>query len=119
MGLGGSNNEQEVKMKKEAALIRRWRWATAEETRLGEKGIGSVCRVCQTNGAGPCGKEIIIGSVSVKHCNTMQKKGKRGGGGWGRGGPRATVQPSEGPRGPGRSAATRALPKNVCNPRAD
>ena len=46
------------------------------EDKAGRKGIGTVCRVCQTNGAGPCGEEIIMGSVSVKHVNTIQKRGK-------------------------------------------
>lgn len=50
----------------------------SSEDKAGRKGIGTVCRVCQTNGAGPCGKEIIIGSVSVKHVNTIQKR--KGGG---------------------------------------
>lgn len=87
----------------------------SSEDKAGRKGIETVCRVCQTNGAGPCGKEIIIGSVSVKHVNTIQKR-KGGGEAWGaRGGAAA----SEGPRGPGLSAATLALPKNVCNPQAD
>lgn len=45
------------------------------KTRQGEKGIETVCRVCQTNGAGPYGKEIIMGSVSVKHASTIQKRG--------------------------------------------
>lgn len=70
------------------------------EDKAGRKGIETVCRVCQTNGAGPCGKEIIIGSVSVKHVNTIQKRGREEGSvGWG--GPEAVLQTSEGPRGPG------------------
>lgn len=44
----------------------------------GREGIETVCRLCQTNGAGPCGKEIIMGSVSVKHGHTIQKKRGRG-----------------------------------------
>lgn len=63
------------------ALIRRrrWRrWATVARTRPGGEGIETVCRLRQTNGAGPCGKEIIMGSVSVKHGLTIQKK--KGGG---------------------------------------
>ena len=90
----------------------------SSEDKAGRKGIETVCRVCQTNGAGPCGKEIIMGSVSVKHVNTIQKR-KGGGGGGGGGGPRGGAAASEGPRGPGLSAATLALPKNVCNPQAD
>ena len=60
----------------------------SSEDKAGRKGIETVCRVCQTNGAGPCGKEIIIGSVSVKHVNTMQKRRResRGRGGGVRGG---------------------------------
>lgn len=70
------------------------------EDKAGRKGIETVCRVCQTNGAGPCGKEIIIGSVSVKHVNTIQKRGgEEGNVRWG--GPEAVLQTSEGPRGPG------------------
>lgn len=88
----------------------------SSEDKAGRKGIETVCRVCQTNGAGPCGKEIIIGSVSVKHANTIQK---RKGGGGGAGGVRGGTEASEGPRGPELSAATLALPKNVCNPQAD
>ncbi|TNN83771.1 hypothetical protein EYF80_005947 [Liparis tanakae] len=49
------------------------------EDKAGRKGLGTVCRVCQTNGAGPCGKEIIMGSVSVKHVNTIQKREGRWG----------------------------------------
>lgn len=78
------------------------------EDKEGRKGIETVCRVCQTNGPGPCGKEIIIGSVSVKHVNTIQKRGREVGSvGWGcegrevEGGPEAVLQTSEGPRGPG------------------
>lgn len=59
------------------------------EDKAGRKGIETVCRVCQTNGAGPCGKEIIMGSVSVKHVNTIQKR--KGGGE--AGGPEAVLQP--------------------------
>lgn len=51
------------------------------EDKAGRRGIEAVCRGCQTNGAGPCGKEIIMGSVSVKHVNTMQKKREGEGGG--------------------------------------
>lgn len=40
----------------------------------GREGIETVCRLCQTNGAGPCGKEIIMGSVSVKQGHTIRKK---------------------------------------------
>lgn len=85
--------------------------------------IETVCRVWQTNGAAPCGKEIIMGSVSVKHVNTIQK-GRRGGVRWGRvgwGGLRArgSAAASRGPQGPGLATATLALPKNVCNPRVD
>lgn len=73
----------------------------SSEDKAGRKGIETVCRVCQTNGAGPCGKEIIIGSVSVKHGNTIQKrKGggeARGGGGW----PEATVQIQKAHEDPG------------------
>ena len=87
----------------------------SSEDKAGRKGIETVCRVCQTNGAGPCGKEIIMGSVSVKHANTIQK---RKGGGEG-GGARGVAAASEGPQGPGLSGATLALPKNVCNPQAD
>lgn len=87
----------------------------SSEDKAGRKGIETVCRVCQTNGAGPCGKEIIIGSVSVKHVNTIQKRGVMG---RRRGGPRQCCS-LWGPRGPGLSAATLALPKNVCNPQAD
>ncbi len=87
----------------------------SSEDKAGRKGIETVCRVCQTNGAGPCGKEIIMGSVSVKHVNTIQKRKGGGEAGGARGGAAA----SEGPRGPGLSAATLALPKNVCNPQAD
>lgn len=73
------------------------------EDKAGRKGIESVCRVCQTNGAGPCGKEIIMGSVSVKHGNTIQKrKGRWGGTGVGKGGgPEATVQPQKAHEDPG------------------
>lgn len=88
----------------------------SSEDKAGRKGIETVCRVCQTNGAGPCGKEIIMGSVSVKHVNTIQKREGRWGG---RRGARGGAAASEGPRGPGLSAATLALPKNVCNPQAD
>lgn len=87
----------------------------SSQDKAGKKGIETVCRVCQTNGAGPCGKEIIIGSVSVKHVNTIQKR-EGGKGGRGASGGAAA---SEGPRAPGLSAATLALPKNVCNPQAD
>lgn len=58
-------------MKREAALIRWLRWGWRSEDGAGRR---AVCRVCQTNGAAPCGKEIITGSVSVKHVSTMQKK---------------------------------------------
>lgn len=85
----------------------------SSEDKAGRKGIETVCRVCQTNGAGPCGKEIIIGSVSVKHVNTIQKR-EGGGKAWGACGGAA----SEGPQGPWLSTATLALPKNVCNPQA-
>ena len=62
----------------------------SSEDKPGRKGIETVCRVCQTNGAGPCGKEIIIGSVSVKHANTIQR-GEGGGEAWGaRGGAAAS-----------------------------
>lgn len=68
--------------------------------KAGRKGIETVCRVCQTNGAGPCGKEIIIGSVSVKHSNTIQKR-KGGGEARGLGVPEATVQPQKAHEDPG------------------
>lgn len=48
------------------------------EDKADREGIGTVCRVCQTNGAGPHGKEIIMGSVSVRHVKT--KKKRKGGG---------------------------------------
>lgn len=44
------------------------------EDKADREGIGTVCRVCQTNGAGPHGKEIIMGSVSVKHVKTKKKE---------------------------------------------
>ena len=77
----------------------------SSEDKAGRKGIETVCRVCQTNGAGPCGEEIIIGSVSVKHGNTIQKR-KGGGGARERGvvvggGPEATVQPQKAHEDPG------------------
>lgn len=68
----------------------------SSEDKAGRKGIETVCRVCQTNGAGPCGKEIIIGSVSVKHGNTIQKR-KGGGEARGLGGARGESAASEGP----------------------
>lgn len=77
----------------------------SSEDKAGRKGIETVCRVCQTNGAGPCGKEIIKGSVSVKHGSTIQKR-KGGGearGGGGRGGPRQQCSL----RGPARTRALR------------
>lgn len=81
----------------------------SSQDKAGRKGIETVCRVCQTNGTGPCGKEIIIGSVSVKHANTIPKRD-------GVGGPRRRCHSL---RGPELSAATLALPKNVCNPSTD
>lgn len=69
------------------------------EDKAGRKGIETVCRVCQTNGAGPCGKEIIKGSVSVKHGSTIQKR--KGGGEAREGGPEATVQPQRAREDPG------------------
>lgn len=58
-GGGESNNEQEVKMKREAALIRRWRWATAVKTRQGERGlklfVGSAKQMVQV----PAGKRLL------------------------------------------------------------
>lgn len=69
----------------------------SSKDKAGRKGIETVCRVCQTNGAGPCGKEIIMGSVSVKHVNTIQKrKGGRKGGG-----PQAVLQPLRAHEDPG------------------
>lgn len=67
------------------------------EDKAGRKGIETVCRVCKTNGAGPCGKEIIMGSVSVKHVNTIQKR--KGGGK--RRGPEAVQQPLKAYEDPG------------------
>lgn len=61
----------------------------SSEDKADRKGIETVCRVCQTNGAGPYGKEIIMGSVSVKHVKTIQKR--QGGGD--AGGPEAVSQP--------------------------
>lgn len=69
----------------------------SSEDKAAKKRIETVCRVCQTNGAGPCGKEIIMGSVSVKHVNTIQKrKGGREGGG-----PQAVLQPLRAHEDPG------------------
>lgn len=77
----------------------------------GREGIETVCRVCQTNGASPSGEEIIMGSVSVKRVNTIQRRG---------GGPEAVLLlPLRATRRPALSAATLTLPKNVCNPRTD
>lgn len=70
----------------------------SSEDKAGREGIETVCRVCQTNGAGPCGKEIIMGSVSVKHL-TQYKKGK---GRWGQRGP---PRQHRGLRGPTRTPA--------------
>lgn len=81
----------------------------SSEDKAWRKGIETVCRVCQTNGAGPCGKEIIMGSVSVKHVNTIQKR--KGGGVWG--GPEAALQPSEGPQGP-RALRSNTGPAKEC-----
>lgn len=92
----------------------------------GREGIETVCRLCQTNGAGPCGKEIIMGSVSVKHGHTIQKK--RGGESvcdeeaWGvceECGEGGSSDHRGSTRTPRLSAATLALPKNACNPPAD
>lgn len=66
----------------------------SSEDKAGRKGLRTVCRVCQTNGAGPCGKEIIMGSVSVKHVNTIQKKE-------GRWGPEAALLPLRAHEDPG------------------
>lgn len=52
---------------------------TALNTRR-KKTTQSVAEVCQTNGAGPSGEEIITGSVSVKHGNTKPNKGRPKGG---------------------------------------
>ena len=38
------------------------------------EGAETVCRVCQTNGAGPCGTGITMGSVSVKRANTISAR---------------------------------------------
>lgn len=67
------------------------------EDKAERKRIETVCRVCKTNGAGPCGKEIIMGSVSVKHVNTIQKR--KGGGE--RRGPEAVLQPLRAYEDPG------------------
>lgn len=80
----------------------------SSEDKADRKGIETVCRVCQTNGAGPYGKEIIMGSVSVKHVKTIQKR--QGGGD--AGGPEAVSQPVR----PTRRAALRSntVPAKEC-----
>jgi len=98
-------------MKREAAFIRWWRRATAVKTRPGEKGlelfVGSAKQMVQV----PAGKRLLW-ALCLSNMWTQYKKGREVGA---RGGAAA----SEGPRGPGLSAATLALPKNVCNPQAD
>lgn len=83
------------------------------EDKAGRKGlklfVGSAKQMVQV----PAGKRLLK-ALCLSNMAAQYKKGREVGRHGG--GARGDSAASEGLQGPGRSTATRALPKNVCNP---
>lgn len=103
-------------MKREAALMRRRRWATAAGTWQQEKGLKLFVGSDKQMVPLPAGKRLLW-VLCLSNMWTQYKK--EGGVGWGGLRARGSAAASRGPQGPGLATATLALPKNVCNPRVD